>query len=437
MASLIIESIRCFGGRHEIPIRPLTVLVGENSSGKSTLLAAARIAWDLARDEGGVDFNEEPFLLGTFEQIATATETRTSGGDRSFSLGWNFTASPGSPIRRFAEEVQVLGTFEKIDSQPRLVEWSARSGDLRLAMRRRRDDEGPQTHQESQSRFEIPGKPPRMLHVVGPVRSALRWDALWASELTFGHVGTSDAEAREELGLFHELLKPLEVALGERPFAFSPIRTHPRRSYDPVQGIPSSEGAHVPMLLSRIFARGNSEWKELGEAIAQFGRSSGLFEKVEIRHLGDHDSDPFQVQVKIAGAPFNLIDVGYGVSQILPILVDCLRSDERQTFLLQQPEVHLHPRAQAELGSFLATAVKARSKHFLVETHSDHLVDRIRLDVRDGRYPREDFVILFCERDENGARVHPITVDEHGNLVGAPPGYRQFFLEEDRRLLGV
>ena len=71
-------------------------------------------------------------------------------------------------------------------------------------------------------------------------------------------------------------------------------------------------------------------------------------------------SDPFQLQVKVRSGPrANLMDVGYGVSQILPILVDVMRPDTRsRTFLLQQPEVHLHPRGQAALASLFVTLGK-------------------------------------------------------------------------------
>ena len=75
------------------------------------------------------------------------------------------------------------------------------------------------------------------------------------------------------------------------------------------------------------------------------------------------------------------MDVGYGVSQILPLLVELL-SDDESIFLLQQPEVHLHPSAQAALGSLFCRSA-ASGLQLIVETHSDYIVDRILLDIRD------------------------------------------------------
>ena len=74
--------------------------------------------------------------------------------------------------------------------------------------------------------------------------------------------------------------------------------------------------------------------------------------------------------------------MGYGISQALPIITELFRKDGPSKLLLQQPEVHLHPSAQAALGSlFCRTA--GRGRQVIVETHSDHLIDRVRMDIRD------------------------------------------------------
>jgi predicted ATPase len=191
------------------------------------------------------------------------------------------------------------------------------------------------------------------------------------------------------------------------------------------------------MILATAFTSDPTASARLRNAINAFGRASGLFTDIDIRRIGRKEGDPFQLQVKIAGSGINLVDVGYGVSQVLPIIVDAIREPPRSIFLLQQPEVHLHPRAQAELGSFLATLAKQQQKRFIIETHSDYMIDRIRMDLRDGKHLEPDEVaILYFERTAGTAQIHPMEIDEFGNLVGDPPGYRQFFLEEERRLLG-
>jgi predicted ATPase len=103
--------------------------------------------------------------------------------------------------------------------------------------------------------------------------------------------------------------------------------------------------------------------------------------------------------------------------------------------LLQQPEVHLHPRAQAALGSFFVQLVATQKKKFVIETHSDFLVDRIRREVAKGVLSSDAVRILFFERRHGVTKIYSIAIDGYGNLRGAPSTYRQFFLEEEDALL--
>jgi len=180
-----------------------------------------------------------------------------------------------------------------------------------------------------------------------------------------------------------------------------------------------------------------AQWTALRSALKEFGSKSGLFGEIEIVNKGRKESDPFQVGVKSGRRTFNLIDVGYGVSQALPVLVDTLRrASPFETFLIQQPEVHLHPKAQAELGSFFAKQAGAR-RRFIIETHSDHLVDRIRMEIRRQQLTPDDVSLLYFERKKSGATIHNMELDTDGSIVDPPPGFRQFFMKEERELLGI
>jgi predicted ATPase len=107
-------------------------------------------------------------------------------------------------------------------------------------------------------------------------------------------------------------------------------------------------------------------------------------------------------------------------------------------FLFQQPEVHLHPRAQAELATFFASVVKAKRHTLFIETHSDYLIDRMRTEVRSGkRISPDDLTLLFFEKRGLDVLIHPMTFDEMGNVRGAPATYRKFFIQEEFKSLGV
>ena len=183
------------------------------------------------------------------------------------------------------------------------------------------------------------------------------------------------------------------------------------------------------MYLADKFWQDKQAWNALKERLEGFGKEAGLFDEISIKQLSKRVSDPFQVQIRkfeggMKGPQRNLIDVGYGVSQVLPVVTELLRGDAPDMFLLQQPEVHLHPSAQAALGS-LFCQIASVDRQLVVETHSDHLMDRVRMVVRDGvsGLKHEDVSILFFEREGLDVRIHSLQIDEEGNIVGAPDSY--------------
>ena len=168
------------------------------------------------------------------------------------------------------------------------------------------------------------------------------------------------------------------------------------------------------------------------EALSNAGRELGLFNQVQIREVGE----TFEVHVNIAGSLHNVCDVGYGVSSLLPFLVALTSATPDTLFLLQQPEVHLHPSAQSQLVSTVAKSGHA----FIVETHSDHIIDWFRILIKEGKLDHDDVAIIYFEAtqdDKTASRLHHITLDERANLIGQPQGYREFFSIETSKLLGL
>ena len=416
---LTCEGVRCFRKPQRVDIAPLTILVGENSSGKTTLLALNRIVWDAARGADGV-FNDPPFFLGAFDQILSASRRKPE-----FQIGLSFSS------RHSDRQFKVQSTWRDKDGQPGLVNWELSSDPVRLTLPpgqagsfRVRNGDVDRTFAKTKTFLEQNHGPRELfehLMAIGQARGLVPgWFIGESLDLTF------------------------ELVLAFRPNSMAPFRSSPRRTYD-FAGLPHGpEGDHVPMVLAQMAASSPAKWKELRAGLAAFGRAAGLFDGIQIERKGNKSSDPFQIKVSMKKGAANLIDVGYGVSQVLPIVVDVLRTKfdkgeyRRLTqMLLQQPEVHLHPRAQAALGTFFAQAVKTAGLHFMIETHSDHLIDRVRLAVRDGILTPADVSILYFERKANEATIHPLELDADGRIIDAPDSYRQFFLDEADRVLGV
>ena len=98
---------------------------------------------------------------------------------------------------------------------------------------------------------------------------------------------------------------------------------------------------------------------------------------------------------------YNLKDVGFGLSQVLPVLVQCYAGDASRTIILEQPELHLHPRAQADLGDLLIDAL-GQGHRFLIETRSEHLLLRLRRRIAETTVKPSAEVERKLQRDQLG-----------------------------------
>ncbi|MDE0330791.1 MAG: AAA family ATPase [Nitrospinae bacterium] len=454
MNSITLKNFRCFREEQTARLAPLTLLVGENSTGKTSFLAMMRALWDVCYRERIPDFKEEPYDLGSFDEIAHHRGGR-GGRAHSFEAGFNIDDSRRSNGDE-AQSYRFNMTFGKDRSAPVLRKIKFSRDDVWFEVR--------YADQSQEICFGAKGcgwitKSPQ----IGPSFIDDRLSFFFWYDWTFRNRDDlkSRAEpltksdpmkpANDELKRIEELGKVFrEVGFrgaSGRPYASAPVRSKPRRTYDPSRQKPEDpEGDDLPMYLSSLSHPDQKRWdrlrwNRLKKALEDFGKEAGLFDEIHIRHLGKRDSEPFQVQVRKSGRRLkgprrNLIDVGYGVSQALPVITELLEEDAPPMFLLQQPEVHLHPSAQAALGSLFCQVANS-DRQLLVETHSDHLLDRVRMDVRDSAsdLKPDDVSILFFERNDLDVRIHSLGFDEEGNVIGAPDSYGKFFMEETRRSL--
>lgn len=216
----------------------------------------------------------------------------------------------------------------------------------------------------------------------------------------------------------------------------APIRTKPRRTYDGFMANFTPEGAHTPHVIRKTLSS-KSKARRFLRLLKRFGKSSGLFTSIKAHSFGEGHDAPFEVLIELAGEPLNISNVGYGVSQVLPVVVEMLTRPKNHWFAIQQPEVHLHPRAQAALGSLMHFLSKEMNYHFIVETHSDYLVDRFRLSVKEMGDPQDSQVVFF-ERTPKGNVAYPMLINERGQYpADQPKSFRDFFIREELHLLEI
>ncbi len=115
-------------------------------------------------------------------------------------------------------------------------------------------------------------------------------------------------------------------------------------------------------------------------------------------------------------------DVGIGISQVLPVLVMAFGS-QGKLLAMEQPEIHLHPALQAELGDvFIESALGERKNTFILETHSEHLILRLMRRIREGKISSDDVGVVFVEPLPQGSRFIELRIDEQGDFIDEWPG---------------
>jgi hypothetical protein len=220
--------------------------------------------------------------------------------------------------------------------------------------------------------------------------------------------------------------------LVRRMVYLGPLRNYPERHYvfggDISEGVGKS-GERMPDILFKnpeLVNLVNAELDRLG-----FGY------ELKMSTLRDEDSNhsnvfALRVVDKQTDVSANVQDIGFGVSQVLPIIVQSLLS-QNKTLLIEQPEIHLHPALQAELGDlFIKSALGEQKNTFLLETHSEHLLLRIMRRMREtanGTLPAgippvkpEDVSVLYVQRKDAASVVRVLELDQEGQLLDPWPG---------------
>ncbi len=443
LRKLIIEDVRCFAGRQEFDIRPLTFLVGENSTGKTTALGCFQTLHNFmcARAYGShLDFNVEPYQMGAFADIVK----RSTPKKKNFMLGFKFEPeNKGGSV-----EYSLMLTEKEKGSEPIVQEQKMFfPGSEIVFVGKNREVKRSDKHGSFPRMFEVvdfsesDGHKKFRVDVFSPLFDRSVFDTLDYARVMLREERRNLSSMEKEFFMWAESVRQVFSrrwyrSYEEYSYSFAPIRSKPQRTYDPLKAAMSPEGSDIPMVLMNMFRADEKAWKDLKGRLVAFGSASGLFADIDVRRLGRSMGDPFQLQIKVKGPRANMIDVGYGVNQLLPILVRMFNAHQRMTFLMQQPEVHLHPRGQAELSSLLVDLVRHRRHSFIVETHSDYMVDRARIEIMKKKIAPEEVSLIYLEPVGNSVKVHNIAFDEQANLLDAPSSYREFFLRESDKLLG-
>jgi predicted ATPase len=425
-----LKNFRAFQEEIEVRVRPITILIGRNSAGKSSLLKFLLMLRQTLEGKSTEFFTTE----GRHVRLGTWRDLRNSNSKRQAGL---------NPYFKYSIEIE---TTDLPSPEVRAL-WKAA----------RRPDAVRSTAEATTVNFELPIFPPRadlergQFTITGSILYGKRWGR-GAHEVR-GRVGGEEVFVRRtshledarflEFGQRSDRVGDVILDVASDRFLdgirqefmqiqhLSPVREESEQAIQtgsPPPGEVGHRGEYAIPHLARIFLESekSDEAVLIGEFMEKVARVNRL-------HFGGQAAQLLtraRATNMETSAECGLGDFGFGVSQCLPIFVQGVLNQRGQLLLVEQPEAQLHPTAQLELGSFFVELWKTRGVPSLVETHSGNVLLRLRRLVKEGKLQPDDVSIAYFhikDFDSGGGRTHSavavdnLSIDANGEIVGELP----------------
>ena len=452
ITELDITNFRCFE-QAQLRIAPITLVTGANSAGKSSLfapiLAAAQTdGMPVMLSPNGRHIDMGDYLAMVHRHRAESVLRITFQGESEFG-----------------ESTTIASEFshDKASRAPRLLALSCKGSYYDLSVHLDGD------------RYELsydvmPGKSPRIKHMRDNSTMNAFYDAINAllasatketSEGPIAHIPRMESllqdvkngdslsgkrsfsEPRDFFAVLHqeETLMGLFVAFElsrtiasfQKSFGHvGSFRLAPERTYYEVSKADLRVGRYGENCVEQL-----SQWESTGSPKIDQLRTDladlRILSALEINRLGGG-------RLELVGRPkdkssaTNLADLGFGTSQVLPVLVAVNQLPDGSMFTVSQPETHLHPEVQAQLADYFVRLTKERDLRFVVETHSEYLINRLRILVAEGVVPEESVSMVYVMNDGERATVCPIELRTDGRMNGVPAEFFDTYVTDVMRL---
>jgi AAA15 family ATPase/GTPase len=220
-------------------------------------------------------------------------------------------------------------------------------------------------------------------------------------------------------------------------FYLGPLREYPRRSYTWAGDDPGGVGVRgkdsIPALLAKrqniVFSFGKGrKLPTMEERVGYWLREMGLISDFILQPIAKNRKE-YELKVRTTqNSPYvSIADVGFGISQILPILVLCYYVPENSVIILEQPEIHLHPSVQAILADLFIEVVTKGNVQIILESHSEHLLRRLQRRIAEDVIKADQAALYFCKMQDSQSKIDKLDIDLFGNITNWPA---KFFGDE-------
>lgn len=437
ITSLALRNFKAWQDTGPIEFGPITAFFGSNSSGKTSFLQSLLLMKQTtdSADRGRVfDLGGPSSLasLGTFRDILYAhDETRAVG----IELAWQEETAfeirdpeiKKNPVISSDQNLGISVEVAEIRGFPsvRMVSYSL--GEMDFTLRRRRDKDEYDLNSRTYRFKRVAGRawplpPPGKFYSFPDQVRAYYQNASFLSDL--------ELQFEKQCG---------------RIFYLGPLRQDPERQYIWSGGRPVDVGRRGELAVDALIAsQADGRVNSRGFVVRRDGKRRtaritveshvaawlkelGLISTFAVEPVDDRET-LFRVGVRRnpTSPPVLLTDVGFGVSQVLPVLVLLAYVPSGSTVLLEQPEIHLHPAVQTSLADIIIEAAKVRNLQVVVESHSEHLLLRLQRRMAEGQFGKgieispDDCKLYFCDSSRGGSTITQLQLDMVGNITNWP-----------------
>ena len=398
ITELGVQNFKSWKNTGKRQIAPLTGFFGANSSGKTSILQTLLMLKQTVERppnwNGAIDFGDEESLvnLGSFDDLI---HQHRRDDPLQISISW-----------KFAEKLSITD-IDEVDTL---------SYDLSISNVDGLASQPSFSYTVAEQRFEVVDWHDRRICSVSIPDSA---DHIRA--VLFRCYGIYDSFPHI-LQLFSPLQTYFENLFHSIRY-LGPLREYPRRNY-------AWQGKHSPGvgqrgedMVTALFS-GRIQLRSLDEQIPKWLQRLDLIDSYRLNPVSGSDRNyEFLVRKYKDGPEVRLTDVGFGVSQVLPVLVLCYYVPEGSILILEQPEAHLHPKVQSELADLLIEVVKERQLQIILESHSEHLLIRLMRRIAEEQISAADTAFYFCEMNEGVSEIERLDVDDYGNITNWPQNF--------------
>lgn len=420
LTHLKLDNFKIWRSTGPLRLAPLTLLLGTNSSGKSSLIQSLLLIRQTVKgDDPNLDLN-----LGNPDNVSNRPDSVTLGQFQDV-LCRSASASPSTPANQFGIEFRWAEESDGTDSSlfsARYRKGAGNSAELDT-LRLGKDDQGFTVKRRKAGIYQLS---------LATQRKPLGQSADFRPERSFAF----SAATLNKLGEQAEDIKDVGPELLDelsRIIYLGPLRRLAQRDYVWAGRMPAHIGDDGAKAIDALIASGveYQRQKKVGDEItgeAQLFQQAvawlitmNLADDLAVKQLGR--SARYELHIINKGEASNLKDVGVGVSQVIPVIVAALFALPGHIVIIEEPESHLHPLAQSQLAELFSQVSHERGVQFIIETHSEHLLTRLQRRVAEQTIEPEDLAMYFVERDGTKAKINALELDDYGEISNWPESF--------------